>query len=236
MGACLNPPNRAIITELAANGSLWDALRLPLQPPYMACDGASRGGWPLTLYQPDFRHGAPPIARLPPPVAPRGSWSWMLVKHVATGAARAMAYLHSGKPPVLHRDLKSANILLDGSYTPKVCDFGLSRLKAQEQSMTGNCGTVQWMAPEVLSDESYNEKADIFSYGIICWELLTRECPYDGMSAIQCAMAVLDRDYRPEIPKWCPPTLHALIRSCIKRDPMERPTFGQILQALEAMP
>jgi hypothetical protein len=66
MGACLDPPNRAIITELAENGSLWDALRLPLQPPYMACDGASRGGWPLTLYQPDFRHGAPPTARLPP--------------------------------------------------------------------------------------------------------------------------------------------------------------------------
>jgi serine/threonine protein kinase len=67
------------------------------------------------------------------------------VKKVACGAARGMAYLHSGNPPVLHRDLKSANLLLDESYTTKVCDFGLSRLKSQNQSMTGNCGTVQWM-------------------------------------------------------------------------------------------
>jgi serine/threonine protein kinase len=147
-----------------------------------------------------------------------------------------MAYLHSGSPPVLHRDLKSANILLDESYTAKVCDFGLSRLKSQDRSMTGNCGTVQWMAPEVLANQSYNEKADVFSYGIICWELLTRQCPYEGMSAIQCAMAVLNRNQRPEIPRWCPPPLHALIRRCVKKDPKERPTFTQILDALDKMP
>ena len=158
MGACLRPPNRAIITELAANGSLWDALRLPLCPPYTCCDGiSSRDSWPLVLYRPDPRHGAPPAAlssRLSPPVPPRGSWPWILVKRVACGAARGMAYLHSGSPPVLHRDLKSANILLDESYTAKVCDFGLSRLKSQDRSMTGNCGTVQWMAPEVLASQA----------------------------------------------------------------------------------
>lgn len=147
MGACLEPPNRAIITELAANGSLWDALRLPLSPPYVPCDGVTRQGWPDSLYQPDARHGAPPTAK---PISlttipPKGSWHWILTKRVACGAARGLSYLHGGKIPVLHRDLKSANILLDESYTAKVCDFGLSRLKAQERSMTGNCGTVQWM-------------------------------------------------------------------------------------------
>jgi serine/threonine protein kinase len=237
MGACLEPPNRAIITELAANGSLWDALRLPLTPPYVACDGQTRSGWPDELYQPDSKHGAPPTStKLIYAVPPRGTWHWILVKRVACGAARGMAYLHSGKPPILHRDLKSANILLDDSYTAKVCDFGLSRLKAQERSMTGNCGTVQWMAPEVLANQAYNEKADVFSYGIIVWELLSRQCPYDGMSPIQCALKVLNNDYRPEIPKWCPPTLQALIRSCVKRDPDERPTFPQILAALDSMP
>ena len=60
-----------------------------------------------------------------------------------------MTYLHSTKPAVLHRDLKSANILLDESYNAKLTDFGLSRLNAKTRSMTGNCGTVQWMAPEV---------------------------------------------------------------------------------------
>lgn len=88
-----------------------------------------------------------------------------MVRRIAEGAARGMNYLHFGKPPVLHRDLKSANILLDDSYNAKVADFGLSRLKAQERSMTGNCGTVQWMAPEILANESYAEPADVYSYG-----------------------------------------------------------------------
>ena len=236
MGACVDPPNRAIITELAANGSLWDALRLPLNPPFSACDGYSREDWPSELYN-SGKHGFPPSSTGSnlPPVPTVGSWPWVLVKHVALGAARGMAYLHSGNPPILHRDLKSANILLSESYTAKVCDFGLSRLKAQERSMTGNCGTVQWMAVEVLAQQSYGEKADVYSYGIICIELLTRECPYDGMSAIQCALAVLNRDQRPEIPRWCPPPLRALIKACIKKNPDERATFSQVISALDAM-
>lgn len=255
MGACVVPPNRAIITELAANGSVWDALRLPLMPPFMSADGTHRGSWPSRLYLPDH-HGTPPstssatafaTARhhhhhhhsrsnaVASPIPPKGTWPWELVKGVACGAARGMAYLHSGNPPVLHRDLKSANLLLDKSYTAKVCDFGLSRLKAQERSMTGNCGTVQWMAPEVLANMRYNEKADVYSYGIILWELLSRECPYDGMTPIQCALAVLNRDKRPDIPKWCPPALHALIRSCIKKEPNLRPSFANIILALDSM-
>jgi len=241
MGACLTPPNRAIITELAANGSAWDSLRLPLVAPYIAADGTANGCWPLSLYLPG-RHGVPPSSNgsslsseISAPIPPRGTWPWELVKRVSCGAARGMAYLHSGKPPVLHRDLKSANLLLDESYTTKVCDFGLSRLKAQSRSMTANCGTVQWMAPEVLANRSYDEKADVFSFGIIVWELLSRECPYDGMTAIQCALAVLNRDKRPEIPKWCPPGLHALIKSCIRKDPSERPTFAEVIISLNAL-
>lgn len=76
---------------------------------------------------------------------------WNLVKRVAAGTARGMNYLHCGAPAVLHRDLKSANILLDESYNAKVTDFSLSRLKVHERSMTTNCGTVQRMAPEVRS-------------------------------------------------------------------------------------
>jgi len=241
MGACLTPPNRAIITELAANGSAWDSLRLPLSPPYRAADGTPRGSWPLRLYLPG-QHGIPPgsngsslSSEKSAPIPPRGTWPWELVKRVSCGAARGMAYLHSGNPPVLHRDLKSANLLLDESYTTKVCDFGLSRLKAQSRSMTANCGTVQWMAPEVLANRSYDEKADVYSFGIIVWELLSRECPYEGMTAIQCALAVLNRDKRPEIPKWCPPGLHALIKSCIKKDPSDRPTFTEIIAALDTL-
>lgn len=92
------------------------------------------------------------------------------------------------------------------------------------------------MAPEVLRSESYNEKADVYSYGIILWELLTRECPYDGMEPIQCALAVLNRHKRPEIPRWCPPAFQVLIRSCIKIEQKERPTFLSIIKSIDSMP
>lgn len=240
MGACLDPPNRAIVTEFAAHGSLWDALRSPLDPPYVAADGSTRNAWPLSLYESSAGNQSQgwynESSTASSSIAPAGTWPWVLVKRVASGACRGMTYLHSGKPPVLHRDLKSANLLLDDSYTTKVADFGLSRIKAQERSMTGNCGTVQWMAPEILSNQGYAEPADVYSFGIILWELLSRECPFEGMSPIQCALAVLNKNAKPEIPAWCPPSFAALINACVDRNPSARPTFPQILSALDAMP
>jgi hypothetical protein len=241
MGACLDPPNRAIVTELCENGSLWDALRTPLSSPYQVADGESRTAWPLNLYEtlsppPTTLGESSSVNNVSPPVAPAGTWPWVLVKRVASGTARGMCYLHSGEPPVLHRDLKSANILLDESYTAKLADFGLSRLKAVRSGMTGNCGTVQWMAPEVLCNEDYAEPADVFSFGIILWEMLTKECPYEGMTPIQCALSVLNENKRPEIPEWCPQSFRALIKNCVERDPKARPTFPQILTALDALP
>lgn len=103
-------------------------------------------------------------------------------------------------------------------------------------STSGNCGTVQWMAPEVLANEKYAEPADVYSCGIILWELLSRECPYEGMEPIQCAVAVLNRGIRPDIPNWCPPPFAALISRCVAQEAEARPTFMQILSALDAMP
>jgi hypothetical protein len=236
MGACLDAPNRAIVTELCENGSLWDALRLPLASPYKVADGVTRIAWPLELYEAEQSPPRSSIGDNSYPIAPKGVWPWHLVKRVAAGTARGMCYLHSGNPPVLHRDLKSANILLDESYTAKLADFGLSRLKAVRSGMTGNCGTVQWMAPEVLCSEDYAEPADVYSFGIILWEMLTQECPYEGMTPIQCALAVLNQNHRPVIPGWCPQSFRALIKNCVERDPKSRPTFAQVLQALDALP
>ena len=250
MGACLVPPNRAIVTELAAHGSVWDALRQPIDSPYIAADGLTRDAWPLSLYGIDDKSLPMPIvpgqqfydtnaakeaagANIPFP--PSGTWPFALVKRVACGGCRGMIYLHSGNPPVLHRDLKSANLLLDDSYAAKIADFGLSRIKATERSMTGNCGTVQWMSPECLASSDYAEPADVYSFGIILWELLSRECPFDGQTPIQCALGVLNNDARPPIPDWCPPALASLIRRCVTRQPSERPTFEQILEELDQM-
>ena len=99
MGACLTPPDWAIVTELAAHGSLWDSLRRPLSPPYVVADGISCWQYaprPLTTLSSHF----------PPPLAPpRGTWPWILVKKVAFGSARGMNYLHCGRPPILYAEL-----------------------------------------------------------------------------------------------------------------------------------
>jgi serine/threonine protein kinase len=142
-----------------------------------------------------------------------------------------MSYLHHFNRPICHRDLKSPNLLVDKNYNIKISDFGLARVKAHVQTMTGNCGTVQWMAPEVLGNQKYTEKADVFSFGIVIWEVVTGECPYDGMSQIQAALGVLNRNLRPTIPRDCPPFLSRLMKACWNRQPELRPSFPNIVKA-----
>lgn len=102
--------------------------------------------------------------------------SWEDRRRIALDAAKGVWYLHCFNPPILHRDLKSLNLLLDDSLRTKLADFGWTR--ALGNYMTGKIGTYQWMAPEVIGGHSYTEKADVFSYGIILWEIAAREPPY----------------------------------------------------------
>lgn len=150
----------------------------------------------------------------------------------ARDTALGMNYLHSFQPPILHRDLKSPNLLIDTSYALKISDFGLARVRAHFQTMTGNCGTTQWMAPEVLAAEKYTEKADVFSYGVVVWETITRECPYDGLSQIQAALGVLNNNLRPTVPEHCPPLFKKIMTLCWVSNPEERPTFETVLEIL----
>ena len=102
--------------------------------------------------------------------------SWEDRKRLSLEIARGMNYLHSSSTPIIHRDLKSLNILIDESFKAKIGDFGWTRLKGDR--MTKKIGTFQWMAPEVITGDRYSEKADVFSYGIILWEIASREPPY----------------------------------------------------------
>ena len=86
--------------------------------------------------------------------------------------ARGINYLHQFNPPVIHRDLKSLNLLLDDSFRTKLADFGWTRKKYD--LMTDKIGTYQWMAPEVIAGQNYTELCDIFSFGIIMWEIASR--------------------------------------------------------------
>ena len=146
--------------------------------------------------------------------------------------ARGMEFLHSRK--IIHRDLKSLNVLLDKDLHTRICDFGFSRVETKEQVMTKNVGTPHWMAPELLTDAgSYDNKVDVYAYGIVLWELLTGKLPYQGMAQTQIIGAVLMNNARPMIPVDCPPDVESLITESWARDPAERPTFTEILKRFQ---
>jgi serine/threonine protein kinase len=152
---------------------------------------------------------------------------------IALGVAYGMAYLHSQQ--MIHRDLKSLNVLLDPDDFPKICDFGMARPKSTgADQMTGGIGTSQWMAPEVLVSKRYDEKADVYSYGIILWEMLTGDVPYRGLTEIQVALSVSNQNNRPKIPQSCPQNLAKFMRICWQADAEKRPDFGTIARALES--
>lgn len=151
----------------------------------------------------------------------------------ALGVACGMQYIHEKN--MLHRDLKSLNVLLDADDYPKICDFGISRTMPDDPKLlTGGAGTSQWMAPEVIASKPYSQKADVYSYGILLWELLTKDVPFHGLKEVQVAMAVLNQDRRPLIPQSCPPALGQLIRVCWDRDPNKRPEFKTIAKAFQS--
>eukprot|EP01122_Echinamoeba_exundans_P015392 TRINITY_DN728_c0_g1_i1.p1 TRINITY_DN728_c0_g1~~TRINITY_DN728_c0_g1_i1.p1 ORF type:complete len:721 (-),score=143.90 TRINITY_DN728_c0_g1_i1:2567-4729(-) len=120
---------------------------------------------------------------------------------------RGMVYLHSRTPPVLHRDLNTKNLLLDDHWTTKLGDFGLSRVKDDVNKMTSNVGFLANIAPEVFKGEKYSEKADVFSFAMILYELFTGREPHEGVDILKYANLVSHEDYRPPFPG--DPTLQA---------------------------
>lgn len=120
-----------------------------------------------------------------------------------------MNFLHTNNPPVLHRVLKSLNILLtekieksSDTTNIKISVFGVSRLYEKLNGfMTGHVGTCHWMAPEIIENKNYNTKIDVYSYGIILWEMCTRKTPYDNMTPEQIQFYVTAKKVRPDMKK-----------------------------------
>lgn len=151
----------------------------------------------------------------------------------AKDAAKGMAYLHGSNPIILHRDLKSDNLLVAEDWTVKVGDFGLTRFISEKKIMT-QVGTPMWMAPEIISGKQYTEKADVYAFGIILWEIMTRLEPYEDKEPMQIVMDVVKVDLRPDIPKEHDTNpLVPLMKDCWHRDPDHRPTFPAIVDRLE---
>ena len=110
----------------------------------------------------------------------------------------------------------------------------MSRARTLAVTMT-KLGTLQWVAPEVLREERYSEKADVYSFAILIWELLSRKVPFVGRSAIEVAHNVAYNGLRPTLPGSSPPALRDLILRCWDDDPSLRPPFETIHEELQRM-
>eukprot|EP00002_Diphylleia_rotans_P036047 TRINITY_DN7910_c0_g1_i4.p1 TRINITY_DN7910_c0_g1~~TRINITY_DN7910_c0_g1_i4.p1 ORF type:complete len:640 (-),score=79.87 TRINITY_DN7910_c0_g1_i4:70-1989(-) len=161
--------------------------------------------------------------------------SWHLVIAMAMDAARGMQYLHHFKPPIVHCDLKSKNILVDNQYNVKVCDFGMSKVRNDEQATNLAVGTIQWTAPEVIRDERHTEKADVYSFGIVLWELVSRSAPYKELNHLEIAIAVAYDcpPRRPPLFPDCPLEYTDVMQSCWSASPLDRPSFDVVLNLLK---
>jgi len=153
----------------------------------------------------------------------------------ALQCARAMEYLHGLKPtPIVHRDLKPPNMLLKEHGTVlKICDFGTAR--PQDTShMTSNKGSAAWMAPEVFEGPVYSEKCDVFSFGIVLWEMITRRKPFDdiGPPPFRIMWAV-HNGFRPPLIRGIPMVLEELMICAWDKDTKTRPPFSAIVLFLE---
>lgn len=195
---------------------------------------------------------------------PKNKLTWaepILGMTIAT--SRGMAYLHSMNPPIIHRDLKSMNILVSSTWVTKVSDFGLSREKSMDETMSVT-GTPLWLPPEMIRGERYTEKADVYSFGIgmpsycfllrsglltlyiiatVLSELDTRKIPYHDIKArgarnkkvsgSTLMHMVAYENLRPSLSSNCMKSVRELYERCTSDDQSIRPTFEEIVEYLE---
>ncbi|KAH9795579.1 protein kinase domain-containing protein [Citrus sinensis] len=158
---------------------------------------------------------------------------------IAMDAAFGMEYLHSKN--IVHFDLKCDNLLvnLKDPIRPicKVGDFGLSKIKRNTLVTGGVRGTLPWMAPELLNGSSskVSEKVDVFSFGIVLWEILTGEEPYANMHYGAIIGGIVNNTLRPPVPGYCDSEWRLLMEQCWAPDPVVRPSFTEIARRLRVM-
>eukprot|EP00798_Chlamydomonas_sp_ICE-L_P032475 gene32475-17710_t len=154
----------------------------------------------------------------------------MIGKDIAMG----LFHLH---PTIIHRDLKPANVLMDQNKQAKITDFGMARFKLTSNltTKTPDAGTVAYMAPECFQESTITPKADVYSWAIIMWEMLTQQMPWYGSNNMGIIYNVVYKGLRPELPEdveRCPEDLASLIKDCWQQEAKARPSTGEIVKLL----
>ncbi|EHA8588586.1 putative Serine/threonine-protein kinase HT1 [Cocos nucifera] len=224
--------------------SVWHKLDHPNVTKFI---GATMGGRDLSIQTENGHLGIPSnVCCVVVEYLPGGALKTFLIKNrrrklafkvviqMALDLARGLSYLHSKK--IVHRDVKTENMLLDKSRTVKIADFGVARVEAQNpHDMTGETGTLGYMAPEVLNGSPYNRKCDVYSFGICLWEIYCCDMPYPDLSFSEVTSAVVRQNLRPEIPRCCPSSLANIMKRCWDANPDRRPEMDGVVAMLEAI-
>jgi len=162
--------------------------------------------------------------------------SWARKVKICLDVACGMAYLHSRQ--IIFRDLKSENLLLDDTFKCKICDFGFARAytKTGRGRPTTMCGTDEFMAPEVILGQPYDEMADIFSFGMLMFEIVSRRdvgklIPRNAGNGFR----INDAEVRQRLPKDTPKHMAELAFLCIRYEPSQRPKFPKIIAFLKKL-
>lgn len=163
------------------------------------------------------------------PIVPALQW------RLACEVAAALHALHSGDPPVMHRDVKGSNVLLDAQQHAKLADFDLA---TAEPFDTYVCGTPGYMAPEVIAGKRYNRSCDVFGFGSLLYEVTHGVLPFTHEADPYTAEEVLrltTLGTRPRLRLSCPSAMRSLIHCCWAPAPADRPPMAEVVQCLEAM-
>ncbi|XP_008574252.1 PREDICTED: fibroblast growth factor receptor 4 isoform X2 [Galeopterus variegatus] len=208
LGVCTQEGPLYVIVECAAKGNLREFLRARRPPgPDLSPDG---------------------------PRSSEGPLSFPALVSCAYQVARGMQYLESQK--CIHRDLAARNVLVTEDNVMKIADFGLARgvhhIDYYKKTSNGRL-PVKWMAPEALFDRVYTHQSDVWSFGILLWEIFTLGgSPYPGIP-VEELFSLLREGHRMDRPPHCPPELYGLMRECWHAAPSQRPTFKQLVEALD---
>lgn len=140
--------------------------------------------------------------------------------------------LHLHEKGIVHRDLKSDNVLIATDGRLCLSDFGLARLVCPRGDMTAETGSYRWMAPEVTLHKQYGLPCDVYSFAMLCTEMVNRTVPFAGTEPVPAAGNAAKERWRPKLPEDAPAAIVALCRACWRQEPADRLTFEQICASL----